>query len=135
MGEGGRVQDVGRRNSLCVAGISTHGRQRTTIQDSFDLDDDGIERVHVKDISFCRTDEMPLDQAHAPFPHAAIRWSTRRNEGPFQTFFCEDVGGRISPQFHLLPQDSVSTNQICASVRNERRYPWPSGGESGNRID
>ena len=135
MGEGGRIQNMCWRDSFCVAGIGAHGRQRTTIQNTFDLNDDGVECVHVKDISFGRTDEMPFEQAYAPFPHAAIRWSTRRNEGPFQTFFGEGIDARVSPQLHLLPQDSVSTNQICASVRNERRYPRSSRGESGNRID
>ena len=79
------------RDSFCVAGIGAHGRQRTTIQNTFDLNDDGVKRVHVENITARGAGKMSFKEPNNSFPQTAIRRRSGGNETPLQTFFQELV--------------------------------------------
>ena len=82
----GRVKYMCRRDTFRVRRVRAHGRNWTTVQDTLDLDDDGVECVHVEDVAARCACKVPLHQAHESLPLATICRRAGGNEIPFEAF-------------------------------------------------
>ena len=86
MRKGRRIKDVRRCNDFSVIGVRTHWRQRSTIHYTFDLNDDGVERVDVEDIPLRCAYQMALEEPHHALMNSTEVRRSGRDEGPHQTF-------------------------------------------------
>ena len=59
------------------------------VEYSFDLDDDGVERVDVKDISMSCACDVFLEQTDNSLPQASIMKSARGDKSPCKVLFME----------------------------------------------
>ena len=83
MGERRWVEDMSGSESFCVVGVCADWRQRAPIQDTFNLDDDGVEGVNVEDVSSHCADEVFLEETHHSLPHSTEMRSSCYNKRPF----------------------------------------------------
>ena len=131
----GWVEDMGRCKRLVVIRARGEGRQRPSIEDSFDLDEDGVEGIDVDLVSQGQGSEMPLEQSNESLPRAAAMRSPRRNEGPLQALTLEGISDALVPNLHFPFQDLVRSREVGPLIGHEVRRSRTASGEPDDSVD
>ena len=75
-----------RSDGLDVGGIGAQGSERSSVDNTFHLDDQGVEDVDVEMVAHVQRGKVTLKQPDDSFPYAAVVWRICRYKIPLQSF-------------------------------------------------
>ena len=94
---------MGWSNGLVIVGIGAEGRERSLVDDFFDVDDQSVEDVDVEEgLDVCLSRQVALKKSHDALPNASTMWGIRWNEIPLNALPMHGAGQRGVPTFELL---------------------------------
>ena len=111
------------------------GRDWASVDDCFNLCDQGDERVNLEWIFCTLSGKMMLEEWDDALPDAALVWRARRDEGPHDANALQFRRCRQIPRVKLLLDDGIGARKVWPVVADEVFDGRASGGESADRLD